>query len=254
MEQSRSDQQLTELALELVQKLQQREEFPKGAAASEQEIESPDLFSLFSALTALQQEVALQGRSFGKLDQNLALVISHFEKMQTVSENVHRLNENMHQLRSSLESLSSQALSEMRAVGRDEARNEQFDRLIDPLLDTHDQMRRLVEQYKVRLYREKGWRQWFGHRKLLQDTLQTQSICETKIRQKLESLGVTLTAFIDKQFDPKSMKAVELEYQSGKSSGIVLEIYRQGYKLEDRVLRFAEVKVSGRKEQEHNQV
>ncbi len=248
MEQLNEHKNLTEIVTAFVQKLQQREELPQGIEASSQDIKPPDLLSLFSALTALKQEVSLQGRSFGKLDQNLALVNSQFEKIQTVGEQVQRLNENMHQVRSSIESVSSLALSNMRTVGKEEARKELFDSLIDPLLDTHDQMRRLVEQYKNRLNRISGWHTWFGHRTLLQDTLHTQTICETKLRQKLESLGVEVTAFIDKPFDPNSMKAVELEYPAGKSSGVVLEIYRQGYRLEDHILRFAEVKVSGKKE------
>ncbi|MGC9329585.1 MAG: nucleotide exchange factor GrpE [Candidatus Hinthialibacter sp.] len=249
---SNNPRRIREIAEELVKKILKKEPWPDRVDAPDGKIASPDLFSLFSALTALQQEVALQGRSFGRLDQNLERVISYSDQMKMINENVLKLNQNLHQVHEVIASLSSRTLSEMREMGKEEARKEFFDSWMDPLLDTHDQMRRLVEQYKIRLHQLKGWRGWLGRRRILTETYQTQSICETKIRQKLEALGISLTTSAGIQFDPKCMKAVDVEYQPDQSPDVVLELYRQGYRLGERILRFAEVKVSGREDPKTN--
>lgn len=242
---SKQQQRMEEIVWELVKTIEQPEPLPDGLVSPVQEEETPDLYSLFTALTALRQEVALQGRSFSRLDQSIERLISYFETMHAVNENVLKLNDNLHHVQSSIESISSQALSEMREIGREEGRKEQFDSLIDPLMDTHDQTRRLVDTYSKRLKQNKGLLQWFGHRGELEDTLQAQIICETKLRQKLESLGITPIAQIEMKFDAKTMKAIDVDTQSDKPPHTVIEIYRQGYKTDQRILRFAEVKVTG---------
>ena len=60
----------------------------------------------------------------------------------------------------------------------------------------------------------------------------------------LKNEGVEMIDCLDKPFDPNVAQAIMQEKVEDKESGIVIEILQKGYKLKDRVLRPAMVKVS----------
>lgn len=60
----------------------------------------------------------------------------------------------------------------------------------------------------------------------------------------LHNEGVEEIDCLNKPFDPNFQQAIMQEKKEGVESGIVIEIFQKGYKLKDRILRAAMVKVS----------
>jgi len=66
------------------------------------------------------------------------------------------------------------------------------------------------------------------------------------LHDALTSEGVTKIEVLGKSFDPLTMEAVEIV--EGDKDNIAVEEIRPGYKLEDKILRVARVKVSKKKQ------
>lgn len=65
-----------------------------------------------------------------------------------------------------------------------------------------------------------------------------------QLKGVLEAEGVTEIEALDKPFDANFMQALMMEPKEGVESGIVIDVLQKGYKLKDRLLRPALVKVS----------
>ena len=65
-----------------------------------------------------------------------------------------------------------------------------------------------------------------------------------QLKSVLEAEGVTEIEALDKPFDANFMQALMMEPKEGVESGIVIDVLQKGYKLKDRLLRPALVKVS----------
>ena len=65
-----------------------------------------------------------------------------------------------------------------------------------------------------------------------------------KFQNLLEAEGVTRIEAEGREFDPNLHEAVTHEESENHSSGHVIEVFRQGYKLGDRVIRPALVRVA----------
>lgn len=68
-----------------------------------------------------------------------------------------------------------------------------------------------------------------------------------KLRSVLEEEGLTKIEALDAEFDPKLHEAVIYDEASGGEKDIVVAVLQNGYKLHDRVIRPAIVKVAGRR-------
>ena len=66
----------------------------------------------------------------------------------------------------------------------------------------------------------------------------------SKLKAALEAEGVTEIEALDKPFDGNWHQALMSEHVEGKEPGVVTEVLQKGYKLKDRILRAAMVKVS----------
>jgi molecular chaperone GrpE (heat shock protein) len=238
-------------ATELPTWLQEREPWPEGVVQATGETENPDLYTLLEGMTALRQEISLQGRSFHNLEQALGQLFEGRQPSEVMEEKILSLSNGFSVLQTMLESVSFQLLGETQKEGREEGRQQAFRSLIDPLLDTHDQLRRWVEQNRIRLEKGWRWRIWFSGRKLLKESLDVARLCEKKLSQRLDSLGVAPIARVGAEFNPETMKAVAMVESSEQQTDTVLEVYRQGYAVQGRVLRFAEVKVACPKKDVH---
>ena len=64
-----------------------------------------------------------------------------------------------------------------------------------------------------------------------------------RINEALQPLGVTEIVCEGKRFDPRIMKAVDIEETAEVPDGTVLEVYRTGYMIDAEVLQSAQVKV-----------
>lgn len=65
-----------------------------------------------------------------------------------------------------------------------------------------------------------------------------------KLKHALELEGVTEIDALDQPFDGNWHQALMSEHVEGKEPGMVIEVLQKGYKLKDRILRAAMVKVS----------
>ena len=66
----------------------------------------------------------------------------------------------------------------------------------------------------------------------------------------LESFGVTPIQALGMGFDPMEHESVSYEFSDDFAEGMVMSVVREGYKLNGRVLRPAQVIVSRRNEKE----
>ena len=65
-----------------------------------------------------------------------------------------------------------------------------------------------------------------------------------QFEQTLEKLGVTVTESLGKTFDPALHNAVMHVDDAEKGENEIVEVFQQGFKLGDKVIRFAMVKVA----------
>jgi GrpE len=185
-----------------------------------------DLYSMWSAMTALTQEVKLQGRSFKQLSETVAPVAD-----------------------------LAPLLPEMQRQAEERARRE----VIDVLLDLRDRLRRGLDsaqagQIELRKSFELGWRtKLFGLNKPLGAALDAVAALKKGYSLSLERLNEVLAQSDIREiecqgqpFDPTSMHVVDLEETRNAPEGTVLEVYRAGYEWRGEVYRPAQVKVARR--------
>jgi molecular chaperone GrpE len=185
-----------------------------------------DLYSMWSTMTALTQEVKLQGRSFKQLSETVAPVAD-----------------------------LAPLLPEMQRRAEERARRE----VLDVLLDLRDRLRRGLDsaragQIELRKSFELGWKsRLFRLDKPLGAAVDAVAALEKGYSLSLERLNEVLAQSDIREiecqgqpFDPTSMHAVDLEETSNAPEGTVLEVYRAGYEWKGEVYRLAQVKVARR--------
>lgn len=224
-------------------------EFLSEAGEPERTNARCDLYSLWSAMTALAQEVKLQGRTFKELSQTLA----PFANLGTSVE--------------AALGAHAQTLSELRAAGEDrdrrvarEAKRSARREILDLLLDVRDRLSRGLQSARAGLDQaKKGLETRWSDRIFPRRRKRVRSLVEAgeallqgyelsldRLDEALEEFGVREVDCDGEEFDPHLMKAVELEESLEAPAGTVLEVYRVGYAWDGEVLRPAEVKVARR--------
>jgi molecular chaperone GrpE len=184
-----------------------------------------DLYSLWSAMTVLSQEVKLQSRTFRQLNDALAQLLER--TAQTTPS------------------------SPAQAV-------EKNTREVDLLLDLHDRLDRGIKSVRVAETTlisappKSLWKRWFGAGKQSwRQTAETLAAIEKgyaltldRLNQELRDLYLTPIACEGQPFDSHRMTAVEIEVTGAVPDGTVLGVYRSGYERDGEVYRSAQVKVS----------
>ena len=174
-----------------------------------------DLYSVQSALTALTQEVKLQGRSFKQLSETLAPV------------------------------LEPQAQAD---AAREQARRE----VIDALLDLHDRLARGLEAAfvvarampaKSRLW-PWGTARPAPEAEIVEALRQGYALTAARLEEILASFELREIACGGRPFDPRRMQAVDTEDTDRVAAGTVVAVYRRGYERNGNVYRTAQVRVA----------
>ena len=173
---------------------------------------APDLFSMFSQLTALTRETQLQGRATSRLHAELSATLTQ------LTETARKL-----------------------AEARREARLE----LISELLDVRDRFTRGLTEAQRRLESLRGIGAYFGHRPVLEALVEGNLLARERFDDLLRRLDVQEIPCVGRPFDPTVMQAVEVVRSPDVTPGTVLDVFRPGYTSNGRVLRVAEVKVGG---------
>ena len=185
-----------------------------------------DLYSMWAAVTALTQEVRLEGRSFKQLSESLAPI-----------------------------AMLAPQLPEMHREAQESARRE----ILDVFLDLRDRLAggldrvrasqekmedSLRSSWTVRLLaRHRAFRQAFENLAMLEEGYQ---MSMERLEDALAQFDVRKIACDGQPFDPKSMHAVDVEETDEEAEGTVLEVYRAGYEWMGEVHRPAQVKVARR--------
>jgi molecular chaperone GrpE len=218
-----------------------------------------DLHSTWSALTALTQEIKLQGREFKQLTDKM-------EPFAGLDASIDRLL-----------AAHREALSDARRIA-EEGRADRTQRESELKREAHERVRReligiIVEirerlilglrsaresQQKINEHRNSGRLDKFTISKFFfgktADKNHLSDIVNSlkkgyrmgldRIDEALQQLGVSEIICDGKPFDPRKMNAVDVEETAEVPDGIVLEVYRTGYMIDTNVLQPARVKVA----------
>jgi len=188
-----------------------------------------DLYEMAAAVTALTQEVRLQGRAFKQVAEAVAPVV---ERMDAVLERHDALAE---------------ASAEERRQRLDEARREGGERLLDTLLDVRDRLLLGRETALAASAPARGWRAWLRRAedgRTARALLEGYDLALQRLEATLEELQVREIPAVGRPFDPQRMRAVAVEETDRVERGTVVEVFRAGYTLRGTLHRSADVKVA----------
>jgi hypothetical protein len=166
-----------------------------------------DWYTMWAAVTALTQEVRLQGRSFKQLSDSLATAPEQGNKKESVSG----LIEVRERLQRGLESTRS----------RTDLQPGFWDRIFAA------RWKAIQQSLEVTRAMEEGYRLSLAY---LDDLL-----FQSQVRP-IECQGLP--------FDPNRMNAIDVEETDAVPEGIVLSVYRMGYEQNGELFRPAQVRVS----------
>ena len=116
---------------------------------------------------------------------------------------------------------------------REEQRQAAVERAIIKLLPILDDVQ-LALQHTLPEHTNTAWLSWVEGIRLI----------ERRLIALLESEGITAIAAEGKPFDPFAHEALFQVNDPGKPPGVVVAVVRQGYKINDKVLRAAQVGIS----------
>jgi molecular chaperone GrpE len=191
---------------------------------------SCDLYSLWCGMTALTQEVRLQGRAFTQLKDTL--------------------------LRGLEASAAERRNAEAAAQSSPETpRSKQAQRReIDTLLDLRDRVERgrSAAQSAAEELAHSRWARWLGigrrrarqTQEILAALSQGYGLTLDRLDQALLDLHVSAIRSEGQRFDPQRMTAIAIGETDEMPEGTVVEVYRNGYEWESEVYRPAQVKVA----------
>ncbi len=191
-----------------------------------------DLYCLWSAMTALTQEVKIQGRTFRQLNDTLTM-----------------------RLGGTPEAAPSNSIAPSMATGN-KLDSKQLDLLLD-LRDRLDRGLKSVREAAAQLLappRRSLLSRWLGAgqgqlhqtRHTLTALDQGYSLTLQRLDQALEDSHLYPIRCEGQLFDPQRMSAVELDETDDVPDGTVVAIYRAGYEWNGQVYRAAQVKVARR--------
>ena len=168
-----------------------------------------DLYTMWSAMTALTQEVKLQGRAFKQLNETLAREAERRSRKEVLDA----LLDLRERLVRGIESVG--AAEELRPSLWDSIFRKRWEQIQRSL----DIVRSLEKGYRLSL---------------------------ESLNDLLERFNVRPIRCEGQPFDPRMMSAIDVEETAGAAEGTVLSVYRTGYEWNGEVYRPAQVKVARR--------
>jgi molecular chaperone GrpE len=211
-----------------------------------------DLYALFEALTALTQEVKLQGRAFKGLGDALSPLLERLGKIAAGQEMA--LGE------------ARKVAEEARRIAQDaeqarvrEAEERCFLESVDLLFDLRDRLGRGVAAAEALLLgARRGAPGGLWARLLAPGAVRSRAALCGSVTAMLQGCRLTLDHLDDalrergvsviecegRLFDPQEMSAMDLLETDEVPEGTVVEVHRAGYERNGRVLRPAQVKVA----------
>jgi len=216
--------------------------------------DTPDLYSLHSAMTFLTQEVKLQGRTFRQLSDTLSPLV---EKESSLDQVLDAHQEALAEARD----IAERALGD-HARQQDEAARAAAQRatreMLEIILDLRERLNRGLKAAQGYLgetsdFREGHWlRGLLGRGKGRIDRLLEAArslekgyvLTLDRLEEVLAELHVEEIDCVGQRFDPRIMNAVDVQVTAEEPEGTVLEVYRPGYAWNGELFRAPEVKVA----------
>lgn len=214
-------------------------------AAGEPPAPKADLYTLYEALTALTQEVKLQGRAFKDLKDAVSPLAARHEEALAEAR-----------------SIAGEALETARDLETarvQETEDRCLQESVELLLDLRDRLARgaaAAEALLAQALRRpagplarllSGWR---GTQSALSEAVSAlltgNRLTLDHLDDALRARGVSLIECEGRPFEPERMSAVDLVETEGVPEGCVVEVYRPGYEWNGSVFRPAQVKVARR--------
>ena len=207
------------------------------------QVAGPDLYTLHSAMTALTQEVKLQGRTFQRVASELDPLPAG--QLAAIEENrrlARLVEEGLKALRESSEGIVTKEKK----------------RLLEAIVNVRERLLRgadAVEEYREvtaesdppgffrRLLRGPRTKKASARSETVAALTHGYSLALAEIDETLEREGISVVD-VDAGFDSMFMTVVDIEEDSGVTVGTVLEVYRNGYAWGGEPFRLAEVKVA----------
>ena len=199
-------------------RLEAGDELPEGIAPAllEDDAAPPDLYALFGQMTALTREVQLQGRA------------------------ANRMSAEVSQLVQQVASLTEGQIATRVTAARREAQAD----LLGDLVELRERLARARDEARRRLDSFRGVFSRLGSRPVVEALLRGNEIALERLDETLRRHGIHEIVAAGQPFDPNTMRAVEIEIRDGMAPGVVTEVVRPGYRSADRILRYAEVKIT----------
>ena len=195
-----------------------------------------DEYALWAAMTALTQEIKLQGRAFQELNRTLT---AQTEKIADELRAMHAERE--------------------RALRRETERRCRRD-VLGALIDLRDRLARGRESVRIREEEiaaadRAGWlprmlRKTFSHKpsgaaaSAMGALIRGYELGIERLDQTLDEFNAREIRCQGESFDPRRMNAIDSEESACVAPGTVIEVYRSGYEWDGEVFRPAQVKVS----------
>jgi molecular chaperone GrpE len=213
-----------------------------------------DLYSTWSSMTALSQEIKLQGRAFKHLNDKM-------EPLHGQGGSIDRLLDGYNVLLSDVKRIAEegrQAHTERENKLKREAHASGRRQLIDVIIDIRDKLhiglRSANESSrKLDVYRRSTWlNELFIHRisginqmrEIVNSLKKGYRLGIERLDEVLQQNGIHEIVCEGKPFDPRVMNAVDLEETVAVPDGTVLEVYRTGYMIGNEVYQPAQVKIA----------
>lgn len=205
-----------EAALDLLETGQSPPEGIAAALLENADVQAPDLYALLAQMTALTREVQLQGRAANRLSTEVTQLV------QQVSAS------------------SEGQISARTSAARREAQTD----LLGEILDIRERFARGLEEARKRHDSFRGIFSRLGSSPIVEALLRGNELALERLDETLRRYGVHEIACEGEAFDPNTMRAVEHDVCADVRPGMVIEVLRRGYRTAERILRYAEVRVS----------
>ena len=213
-----------------------------------------DLYSTWSAMTALTQEVKLQGRAFKQLSNRLESLLGLeapidrlLEAYKEAISDAGRFSEEAKQVCIERENKFKQAAYKHARHGIIEILIDIRDRFMIGLWSAEESRRKLGE------YRHSSWLKrmllnkgaGIGHLLEIIGSLKKGYLLSLdRLDEAMQRLEIHEIVCEGEPFDPQVMAVVDIEETEELSDGTVIEVYRTGYMIGEEVFRPAQVKVA----------
>lgn len=203
--------------------------------------EDCSLHALWSAVTALTQEIKLEGRAFKQLDDTLAPLAAEIPAAREVQEKA------IEQTQRLTESVQGEREERGREVAREAERRVRVE-TVELLLDIRERMARgldAVQSYTKRVRATLSTGRQYAPIAEAAPGLETgYRLSLEQVDEVLGRLGVREVRCDGQPFDAHLMKAVDVAETDQAPEGTVIEVYRAGHERNGELFRLAEVKVA----------